>query len=244
MLANPFTTTTLTWVTETVIPTAPEPVVLPVPAPAAVMAISDARTNAELVDQCVTLGYLHAGMRTLDPTYGLGRFWSTWAPAQLTACDLDPAKSPLGRPVDFTALPWDDASFDAVVFDPPYKLNGTGGSHPSDAGYGVANSVSWRDRHGLIRAGISECARVLAPGGTLLVKCQDQVNSGTVRWQTREFADHAETLGCELVDMLHLVGYRPQPSGRRQVHARRNYSTLLIHRKPDRARASNAAAAA
>lgn len=184
--------------------------------------------NAELIADCARLGYLHDLWLTLDPTYGLGRFWAAWRPRFLTACDLDPAKSPLGQSVDFTAMPFDDASFDAVVFDPPYKLNGTGGSHASDAGYGVANSVRWQDRHALIIDGITECVRVLAPGGMLLVKCQDQVCSGQVRWQTRIFADHAESLGCRLVDQLHLQSYRPQPPGRSQKHSRRNYSTLLV----------------
>lgn len=72
---------------------------------------------------------------------------------------------------------------------------------------------------------------VLKPGGMLLVKCQDQVCSGKVRWQTIEFAGHAVELGSRLVDQLHLPSYRPQPAGRRQIHARRNYSTLLVLRK-------------
>ena len=62
----------------------------------------------------------------------------------------------------------------------------------------------------------------------LLIKCQDQVVSGAVRWQTRIFADHAEAQGFQLVDALHVQGSRPQPDGRRQVHARRDYSTLLV----------------
>lgn len=200
---------------------------------APVMAVPvDARSNAELIVACRDLGYLHDDMVTLDPTWGLGRFWTLWTPRQLVAHDLDAEKSPAGS-VDFTDMPYSPRSFDAVVFDPPFKLNGAGGSHPSDSAYGVADTWGggWQGRHALIRAGITECVRVLRPGGTLLVKCQDQVCSGQVRWQTREFADHAEGLGCRLVDQLHLLGHRPQPAGRRQVHARRNYSTLLVLRK-------------
>jgi len=203
---------------------------------------------------------------TLDPTYGsAGGFWRRWRPDHLVACDADPAKSPIGYPVDFTELHWPDRCFDAVVLDPPYKLNGTGGSHASDARYGVATSgTSWKSRHALINAGIAECARVLAPGGTLLVKCMDQVCGGAVRFQTREFADTAERAGCTLVDQLHLPGWRPQPEWQKcrrcwgtghervrvhptctscagagwfrphQEHAHRNYSTLLVCRKARR----------
>lgn len=201
---------------------------------APVLAIGPWANNAELIADCNRLGYLNDQDAVLDPTYGLGRFWTVWQPHTLTASDLDPAKSPLGRPVDFTALPWADGSFDAVVFDPPYKLNGTStgtGAATCDADYGVAEPSTWQDRHQLIRDGITECVRVTRPGGMVLVKCQDQVCSGQVRWQTHEFAAHAVAGGCRLVDALHLSGHRPQPAGRRQVHARRNYSTLLVLRK-------------
>lgn len=196
-----------------------------------VLAISTAKINAQLILQCSQLGYLTDEAPTLDPTYGLGRFWALWRPRNLVASDLDARRSPIGRSIDFTAMPWADASFEAVVFDPPYKLNGTGGSHASDVAYGVADSVRWQDRMQLCRDGITECCRVLATGGTLLVKCQDQVCSGQVRWQTIDFANHAVGLGCRLVDMLHLQSYRPQPEARRQVHARRNYSTMLVFKK-------------
>ena len=201
----------------------------------AVLAVGGYTSNADLIAACFQLGYLAEDRRTLDPTYGLGRFWKTRRPVELVASDLDITRSPVGASIDFTALPWPDADFDDVVFDPPYKLNGTSrgtGPAASDDSYGVAGqATSWQDRHALIRAGIDECARVLRPGGHLLIKCQDQVCSGRVRWQTREFADHAEGLGCVLVDALILVGHRQQPPGRRQVHARRNYSTLLVLQK-------------
>lgn len=36
---------------------------------------------------------------------------------------------------------------------------------------------------------------------------------------------------CKLVDELHVRGYRQQPPGRSQKHARRDYSTLLVFKK-------------
>lgn len=198
-----------------------------------ILAVGPWRTNAELIVACRDLGYI-AG-RVLDPTYGLGRFWSLWTPAELIAHDLDPARSPLGRSIDFTALPWPDRTFGTVVLDGPYKLNGTStgrGASALDDSYGVAaQSNRWQDVHQLIRDGITESVRVLDVGGHLLVKCQNQVCSGQIRWQTIEFSTHAESLGCRLVDMLHLLGHRPQPAGRRQVHARQNYSTMLVLRR-------------
>lgn len=96
----------------------------------------------------------------------------------------------------------------------------------------VLAATAWPTNADMIRDGITECLRVLKPGGHLLLKCQDQVNGGKVRWQTIEFAGHAEQAGpAVLVDMLHMLGGRPQPEGRSQQHARRNMSTLLVLRK-------------
>jgi hypothetical protein len=192
-----------------------------------VRAIGSRRTNAELIADCHTLGYLRDTDRVLDATYGLGRFWSIWRPEGLVTNDLF---TEADHHLDFTDLSaWSHRPFDVVVFDPPYKLSGTssqGGPANSDADYGVLSAMPWQDRHDWIRLGIGECAA--AARRMLLIKCQDQVCSGQVRWQTMEFADEAAIHGFRLVDMLHVGGMRSQPSNRRQVHARRDYSTLLV----------------
>ena len=190
-------------------------------------------TNAHMIADVARLGYLHHDWHVLDPTWGKGNWWKVWRPEKLTAHDLFTLDG-----VDFRALPHPDGAFDAAAFDPPYKLNGRS-TEAVDARYGVDVWASWQDRHALIRDGMTECARVLAPKGYLLVKCQDQVCGGKVRWQTDEFSAHGLSLGLAKVDRLDfLVTPRPQPArsradGResRQDHARRNYSTLLVFQK-------------
>src|SRR5262245_46753182 len=118
-------------------------------------------TNAELIADVARLGHLRADRGTLDPTYGLGIFWQKWRPVHLTACDVDPDKSPLGHSVDFRHLPWVDRYFGQVVFDPPYKLNGTP-TDEVDGRYGVHVPSSWQDRMLTIVAGVRECCRVSA----------------------------------------------------------------------------------
>lgn len=203
-----------------------------------VMSFGSWRNNAELIrDAVVPLGYLKREWIVLDPTYGKGNFWSLWKPDELHASDLYPrgiGSDPHQKIVkmDFRYLLWTDNTFDATVFDPPYKLNGTGGSHPSDEAYGVADPyMSIEYRHEMIRLGLDECVRVTRVGGHILLKCQNQVSSGKIRWQVLEFAQEAEFMGAELIDMFHLPSYRPQPSGRKQKHSRQNYSTLLVFRK-------------
>lgn len=199
------------------------------------------RSNAELMADCHALGYIADD--TLDVTYGLGKFWTTHQPARLVGLDLNPDRCGTFNDVtvvhgNFTCVPVDDDSVDTIVLDPPYKLNGTStGKGPAEADvlYGVDDAyVSIADRHQLIFDGITEAMRMLAPGGHLVIKCQDQVSSGRVQWQTALFADHAEECGGRLKDQLHVQGCRKQPEGRRQIHARRDYSTALIVQKPPR----------
>lgn len=192
-----------------------------------VMGIHPWPTNSALIADCARLGYLRSEWKTLDCTWGYGMFWKDWQPTELVGVDIDPDKA-RDLTADFTALPFPDRSFDSVVFDPPYKLNGTPDREDQmDERYGVHEVTNWKARMTLIRDGLKECERVLRDG-YLLLKCQDQVTCGKVRWQTIEFTNYAATLGLGLVDRFDFLSYRPQPMGRRQVTARRNASTLLV----------------
>ena len=44
-------------------------------------------TNADLVVDLVRLGYLKPEDRVLDPTWGRGKWWTKWEPAELTKHD-------------------------------------------------------------------------------------------------------------------------------------------------------------
>lgn len=67
--------------------------------------------------------------------------------------------------LDFTALPFPDASFSLVVFDPPHLVR-VGKNGWLAKKYGVLGQ-DWRDE---ISAGFAECFRVLKPNGTLIFK--------------------------------------------------------------------------
>lgn len=72
---------------------------------------------------------------------------------------------------DFTALPFPDASFPLVVFDPPhFERNGSSGW--VGLKYGTLKG-DWRE---MLRAGFAECFRVIKPDGTLIFKwCDDEI---------------------------------------------------------------------
>lgn len=196
------------------------------------------RSNAVLIRDLHTLGYLPDIGTILDPTYNRGGFWTVWKPTNLIGTDIDPEFSPtLGISVDFTDMPFRSEAFSGITFDPPYKLNGTStGRGPSalDVRYAVDGAYTgWKAKHNLIRRGIIECHRVLQPGGHLIVKCQDQVAGDQKRWQTIEFSTFARVMfGMVLVDQLHVRGHRAQPANRRQNHSHIDYSTALVLRKP------------
>lgn len=197
-----------------------------------VKAFDTYESNADLIAAAARLGYLKRDWRTLDPTWGEGTFWAKWRPSFLLRGDLNPRKCPdFDDPVDVRRLPFHEESFEAVVFDGPYKFNGTPDAE-TDERYGVHLPTRWQDRMDLLIDGTKECARVARI--MLLVKCQDQVVSGKKRWQTREVTEAAESMGFGLLDALHFEGGRPQPEGRRQVHARQNFSTLLVFKRDHR----------
>lgn len=67
---------------------------------------------------------------------------------------------------DFRSMPFEDRSFNLVVFDPPH-LKYAGENSWLAQKYGRLEAASWRDD---IRQGLQECWRVLRPGGTLVFK--------------------------------------------------------------------------
>lgn len=75
---------------------------------------------------------------------------------------------------DFTRMPYPDASFSMVVFDPPHLLKSS--RAPESA---AASPTGWQqlkygalyaDWRKVLRQGFAECFRVLKPGGFLIFK--------------------------------------------------------------------------
>ncbi len=207
-----------------------------------VRAIGPWNNNAEMIADVAKLGYLNEEWLTLDSTYGEGNFWTIFRPKMLVGCDLDAAKSPVSRSVDFRNLYKEFAGvqFKATVLDPPYMLNGTDrsqGPATKNAAYGVAGRyVPWRARHEMIELGIVQSLLCTEKRGYFLLKCMDQVSSGHVRWQTFDFKAVAEATGmARLVDLFDLKGESKQPGDdgpdKVQKHARRNYSTLMVFKR-------------
>lgn len=190
--------------------------------------------NAALIADVAKL-YIGPDDVVLDPTYGRGNWWKTFTPARLITHDIRQDG------VDFRALPEADDTIDVVAFDPPYVCTG---------GRDTSTIADFNDRFGLhetprtpdaladmIATGIKEAARVLRMRGHLLVKCKDYVWSGKFFAGTHFVTCAALDCGLELVDRFEHIGRPgPQPPRDRQVHARRNLSTLLVFQRVPAAR--------
>ena len=78
--------------------------------------------------------------------------------------------------LDFRALPYPEASFSLVVFDPPHVVR-AGPRSWLAAKYGKLGA-DWRED---VRKGLAECLRVLTPDGVLIFKWNEtQVKLGDV----------------------------------------------------------------
>lgn len=207
--------------------------------------------NAEVFPKVLAL-HVPEGSVVADVTWGKGVFWRNVSD---TSYDIRATDIAMG--VDCRELPYDDASVDCVVLDPPYmegfyRKNGGqkagSGTHSAfrDA-YSNGDEVSEKHRgthkwHGAVtdmyfQAG-AEAYRVLRNKGVLVTKCQDEVSAGR-QWLTHvEIINEYVSLGFYAKDLFIVV--RPNKPGvsrlLNQVHARKNHSYFLVFvKQPKRA---------
>lgn len=108
--------------------------------------------------------------------------------------------------MDFRALPFPDASFWHVAFDPPHLVQ-AGPRSWLAAKYGKL-SQDWRDD---LRKGFGECFRVLKPHGTLVFKWNEtQVKVREVLALTPEKPLYGQVSGRS--GMTHWLVFMKEPS--------------------------------
>lgn len=194
-------------------------------------------------DALRTLLAIHAvpDARILDVTHNVGRIWRG-LPYQVHRSDSDPhlhADGHTDTVADFRALPFDDGSWDVLVFDPP---------HITDAGDGIVGEEQWGGRFGtrgdglravsvdhLFEPFLLEARRVLArETGIVLAKIADQVHSGRYQFQHVALIEAARSLGFTACDLMLRLAYSRgglvDPRWRRIYHVRGVHSYWLVLR--------------
>lgn len=196
-----------------------------------IMAVGRWRDNAALIADVARLSPGYLSGRVLDATYGKGTFWNDYKPDDLWTNDLYVPDATYS--IDYRSLPesWTE-HFDAVVFDPDYKLNGTPALGEFDDRYGIAENKNREQRLNDIVAGAIECYRVTRRW--LLVKCMDQVEGGRMRWQTDLVTRAIDDAGGRKVERLDLLGGgRPQPARTRKCQRCDGFGDLTVYHPDD-----------
>jgi len=212
-------------------------------------------TNADMMVDVVRLGIIRPTDSVIDMTYGRGIWWKKYThPGEFVAmCGMAKHQPPPADNVtamvgfDFRDTRLPDALFNVACYDPPYVSKGgreTSTIPDFDGRYGLVEAPSTpRDLHDYNADGFREAVRITKPGGFILVKCMDYISSGKLQMGSVWMYEEAESMGIQVYDrLIHVGSPGPQPkdnldgSARRQVHARNNYSTLWVFKKPGRRR--------
>ncbi|KOX91624.1 hypothetical protein AMS69_17840 [Haloarcula rubripromontorii] len=202
--------------------------------------------NAKVFPKVLDL-HVESGSHIADVTYGNGSFWRR-VPSdkyELTATDIDPARSPDSTDgVDCRDLPYDDESFDCVVLDPPYK----GGFYESEdkpsenkfwmtdryvGGLGEQSATYHEAVINMYAAAGKEAHRVLEEDGVLVVKTQDEVSENEQRFTHIQITEIFSEMGFHAKDLFVVVRPDRPTIGRtyEQRRARKNHSFFLVFEK-------------
>ena len=198
-------------------------------------------SNAAVFPQILSL-HVPRGSRIADVTYGKGVFWKSVKPGEYELHASDIADG-----IDCRCLPYDDASFDAIVFDPPYMEGFFRSGSSEKAGAGTHGAFRRHYSNGnespgagtkkwhaavldLYVGGGREAHRVLRDRGILIVKCQDEVSANRQNLTHVEIINEYTDLGFYCKDLFVIVRTNRPGMSRvlKQVHARKNHSYFLV----------------
>ena len=198
-------------------------------------------SNADIFPKILEL-HVAKGASVADVTYGKGVFWKN---VNLNNYKL--SASDIADGIDCRNLPYEDKSFDVVVFDPPYMEGFYRKGNTVKAGDGTHNS--FRDHYSngdeaprpkgakwhaavleIYNEGSLEAHRILRDKGVFVVKCQDEVSANRQNLTHVEIINSFAEIGFFCKDLFIVV--RPNKPGMsrviNQVHARKNHSYFLV----------------
>lgn len=144
----------------------------------------------------------------LDCTYNTGKMW-TGLNYKVTRMDIEP-KFEVDVVGDFTAMPFGDASFDVIAFDPPHLPNAAATPFSMvqqrwEEVYGITGQGQGREGDNvspLFEPFLKEAKRVLVPGGIVIAKISDLVHNHRYQWQQVDYILTVRKIGMTPCDMM------------------------------------------
>ena len=168
----------------------------------------------------------------LDPTYSKGNFYKNISPPELKF-DINPCIEGV-KQANCCNLPIENSSMRSIMFDPPFVA-----AIPKGEAQGIITkrfSFYRNIQHemwDMYCSALSEFVRILRPGGTLIIKCQDTIDSSKQYFSHIEIHNMAVKLGLYAKDLFILVAKNRiiGKTHRNQQHARKYHSYFLVFKK-------------
>lgn len=176
-----------------------------------------------------------------DVTFSTGSFWKGMDYVPEIRSDLDPNLPGLTHPgLDASRdliKTFGKQSIESIVFDPPF-IHAPGKASIIGNRFGGYRSQAALQE--MYYAASYQIRCVLKPGGLLIWKCQDIVESGKQVWSHLRIHDfcvngyHAVEDGHFVMDDLFILTAKNRIQGHnhgRQVHARKNHAYFLVFKR-------------
>ena len=188
-----------------------------------VRSVSD--SNTEIIRWIMAL-YCPNGF-DLDPTYSIGNFYRSIKEPKFKF-DLV-SSGPEIVPADASELPIKDNSINSIMFDPPFVGGSRRDGKPGiiKVRFGYYKNIQ-DELWDMYSKALNEFYRVLKPGGVVVFKCQDSVESGKQYITHVEIMNRALQTGFYPKDLFILTAKNRIIKQERQFHARKFHSYFWV----------------
>ncbi len=191
--------------------------------------------DAELLERLLHFYPRKKPRRILDATVNGGRFWrgSKWP---VIGLDVEANHKP-DLVADNTTMPFQDGSFDVLVYDPPHIPNqGKDQKKDFNKRFGLVLRSSKENHYTFTHTFppfLREAFRVLRTEGILFAKITDYVHHHRYQWAHIELINAARDVGFMPCDCIVKVRKSPiiDPKWKIAHHTRRQHCYWIVFRK-------------